>query len=83
MQYYVPGGGGYGDPLKRKAELVLRDVLDRKISLEAVADDYGVVIDRESMALDLEKTRDLRKEKVKERGLITWTYDRGSELGKE
>jgi len=79
----VPGGGGYGDPLKRKPELVLRDVLDRRVSLEAAAEDYGVVIDKELMIIDVDKTNELRQEKARIRGPITWTYDRGPELGKE
>jgi N-methylhydantoinase B len=79
----VPGGGGYGDPLKRKPELVLRDVLDGRVSLEAAFDDYGVVIDKQSMTLDLDKTKDLRNDMAKIRGPITWTYDRGPALGRE
>ncbi len=79
----TPGGGGYGDPLRRNLEFVLRDVLDRRVSLEAAADDYGVVIDRESLTLDLDKTSALREEKAKERGPVTWAYDRGRELGRE
>jgi len=83
LHILAPGGGGYGDPLKRKPELVLKDVLDRRISLEAAALDYGVVIDKESMALDLAKTSQLREEKARQRGPITWTYDRGPDGGKE
>lgn len=79
----VPGGGGYGDPLKRKPELVFRDVLDRRVSLTGAYDDYGVVIDKNSMTLDPEKTTELRKEKARARGPITWTYDRGPDLGRE
>jgi len=71
------GGGGYGDPLKRKPELVLRDVLDERVSLKAAADNYGVVIDEESMTINSEKTIELRKEKARLRGPITWTYDQG------
>ena len=37
------GGGGWGDPLEREAELVLRDVIDGKVSPEAARADYGVV----------------------------------------
>jgi N-methylhydantoinase B len=80
---FTPGGGGYGDPLERKPELVLRDVLDKKVSLEAAAEDYSVVIEKGSMKVDLEKTSELREEKARLRGPITWTYDRGPELGKE
>ncbi len=38
------GGGGWGDPLQRDPELVVRDVLWRKVSPEAALRDYGVVL---------------------------------------
>ncbi|MFQ5593306.1 MAG: hydantoinase B/oxoprolinase family protein [Anaerolineae bacterium] len=41
----LPGAGGYGDPTERDPALVLRDVRDGKVSLEAARRDYGVVID--------------------------------------
>ena len=37
-------GGGYGDPLERKPELVLEDVIDDYVSIERAEKDYGVVI---------------------------------------
>ena len=40
----TPGGGGYGDPLRRKPELVLRDVIDGLVSEESAQEDYGVAI---------------------------------------
>ncbi|MGI6853599.1 hydantoinase B/oxoprolinase family protein [Mesorhizobium sp. 1B3] len=40
----MPGGGGYGDPFKRDAGLVLDDVLDGFVTLQSARDDYGVVI---------------------------------------
>ncbi|WP_160330439.1 hydantoinase B/oxoprolinase family protein [Sphaerimonospora mesophila] len=40
---YTPGGGGYGDPLLRDPALVLADVLNRMVSVEAARDVYGVV----------------------------------------
>ncbi len=76
---FTPGGGGYGDPLKRSPESVLRDVLDRRVSIESAAEEYGVVIDRVSRNIDFKKTRQLRKEKAKARGPVTWTYDRGAD----
>ena len=39
------GGGGYGDPLERDAELVRRDVADGYVSAERAAGGYGVVLD--------------------------------------
>ncbi|MFB6359795.1 MAG: hydantoinase B/oxoprolinase family protein, partial [Halobacteriales archaeon] len=41
----TPGGGGYGDPLNRAPAAVLEDVRDGKVSVEAAATDYGVIID--------------------------------------
>ena len=38
------GGGGWGDPLARDPESVVRDVVWRKVSAEAALDDYGVVL---------------------------------------
>jgi N-methylhydantoinase B len=38
------GGGGWGDPLEREPELVLRDVVWRKVSPDAALADYGVVL---------------------------------------
>jgi len=40
-----PGGGGYGDPRERDPELVLADVVDGYVSIEAARDLYGVAID--------------------------------------
>jgi N-methylhydantoinase B len=38
------GGGGWGDPLDRPAEAVLRDVRWGKVSAAGARDDYGVVV---------------------------------------
>jgi N-methylhydantoinase B len=56
----TPGGGGYGNPLERNPELVLRDVLDGRVSLETAEEKYGVVIDTDTMQVDSENTRRLR-----------------------
>ena len=56
----TPGGGGWGDPLKRAPELVLRDVRDEVVSVEAAARDYGVVIGADGHSIDLKATVELR-----------------------
>jgi N-methylhydantoinase B len=38
------GGGGFGDPLLREANLVIEDIKDDYISIERAAKDYGVVV---------------------------------------
>lgn len=40
----TPGAGGYGDPRKRSPEKVLKDVREKKVSIEAAREQYGVVI---------------------------------------
>jgi N-methylhydantoinase B len=40
----LPGGGGFGDPLKRPAEQVASDVRDGLVSREAARREYGVVL---------------------------------------
>lgn len=40
----TPGGGGYGDPLERDVLAVLDDYRESRVSVEAAAAQYGVVI---------------------------------------
>src|SRR5579884_4501380 len=56
----MPGGGGYGDPYQREPERVLADVLDGYVTVEGAARDYGVVIDPETLTIDVERTTALR-----------------------
>lgn len=53
------GGGGWGDPLERDVESVLRDVLDDIVSLETARRVYGVAIGPQG--IDREETRRLRQ----------------------
>jgi len=59
---HAGGGGGYGDPFERRQEVVLEDVRDGILSIEAARDDYGVVVDPASLALDEKATRSLRQQ---------------------
>ena len=43
--YGSSGGGGFGDPLDREPELILDDVIDEWLTIEAAEEYYGVVID--------------------------------------
>ncbi|MEA2386961.1 MAG: N-methylhydantoinase, partial [Thermoleophilaceae bacterium] len=54
------GGGGYGDPLDRDPELVLRDILDGLVTVEPARDIYGVVVDPDAETVDADATRELR-----------------------
>ncbi len=42
-----PGGGGFGNPLNREPEAVLRDVIEGYVSAEHARSDYGVVLKRD------------------------------------
>lgn len=44
VQLNPPGGGGYGDPYQRPIAMVLHDVINGYVSLEAAEREYGVVI---------------------------------------
>jgi N-methylhydantoinase B len=80
LDIFTSGGGGYGDPLLREPQAVLRDVIDGKCSTEAAAERYGVIL--VDGALDQEETIAQRARLAAARGEITWTYDRGA-LGRE
>jgi N-methylhydantoinase B len=54
------GGGGYGSPLERPVEDVAADAKQGYISLAAAKDAYGVVLDPETFAADLQATERLR-----------------------
>jgi N-methylhydantoinase B len=55
------GGAGYGDPLERDPELVRLDVQDGLVSVAAAAADYGVVLDPETLDIDVEATHSIRE----------------------
>ncbi|MFB6352665.1 MAG: hydantoinase B/oxoprolinase family protein [Halobacteriales archaeon] len=66
----TPGGGGYGDPLERDPGAVLADVRDGKVSVEAAAEEYGVVVevgDADGAATVDEDATDLRRDAIRER----------------
>src|SRR5712691_6491994 len=59
ISFQQPGAGGYGDPAQRDPAVVLCDVLEGYVSLQAAQDRYGVVI-REG-TVDAEETARLRE----------------------
>jgi len=64
LQITVPNSAGYGDPHERDPELVRSDVLDDFTTLELAERDYGVVIDPQTMEVDLEATQQLRAKRT-------------------
>src|SRR5262245_45796921 len=58
------GGGGWGDPLERDPERVRQDVIDDLVSEDAARDQYGVVLDATTRAVQEEATA-LRRTELK------------------
>jgi len=54
------GGGGYGDSLDRDPELVASDVAEGCVSLKSAREDYGVVINSQTMKVDRDATEKLK-----------------------
>lgn len=54
------GGGGFGDPRLRAAELVARDVREGVVSIESAREHYGVALDPETLTVIEEETAALR-----------------------
>ena len=57
FRHVLAGGGGYGDPLERDPNAVLRDVRNEMLSPGKAAADYGVVIDTATWTVDAAATR--------------------------
>ncbi|MGQ9646554.1 MAG: hydantoinase B/oxoprolinase family protein [Thermodesulfobacteriota bacterium] len=60
----TPGGGGWGDPLTRDPQKVLRDVKEEFISPERAREFYGVIVEKKGYRryeLNIEKTDELRR----------------------
>jgi N-methylhydantoinase B len=62
FRHQLAGGGGHGDPNTRETAKVLHDVLEGMVSIEAAHLDYGVVIDPDTMTVDEESTKRVRRE---------------------
>jgi N-methylhydantoinase B len=65
----TPGGGGYGDPLERPPEMVLRDVSNGLVSVQAAEESYGVVIDPVELRVSGDATARMRRERLRQRNL--------------
>jgi N-methylhydantoinase B len=70
------GGGGWGDPLDRPVDEVLRDIAWRKVSVSGARDDYGVVVLDDGTA-DEAATEQLRQELRASRTGEEPFFDRG------
>jgi N-methylhydantoinase B len=72
------GGGGWGDPLERAVDDVLRDVRWGKVSVAGAREDYGVVVTDDGVPdADLAATADLRAQLRSRRTGREPFFDRG------
>ena len=62
FRHVLAGGGGWGDPLERDAQAVLRDVRNEYISAARARADYGVIVDTVAWRVDEAATKKLRAE---------------------
>jgi N-methylhydantoinase B len=62
LRHEVAGAGGWGDPLERDVEMVLRDVRNGFVSAAAARQDYGVVVLKTPWRIDAAATAAARAE---------------------
>src|ERR1700687_4823535 len=81
VRVVTTGGGGWGDPLQRELELVLRDVVEGRVSLASAETDYGAVFKDTGPAdqpvIDEAATRQRRAAKAKSQITPPPMIDRG------
>ena len=77
MRFVPPGsqviirtgaGGGWGDPFERDAERVLADVRSGLVSVNSAQEQYGVVINPQTMDIDWDRTAQCRSMQRAEQG---------------
>ena len=61
LHYVEPGTGGWGDPLRRSVEAVQKDVARGLTTIVSAKNDYGVIIDSDTGAVQAEETDALRR----------------------
>jgi N-methylhydantoinase B len=81
VRVVTTGGGGWGDPLQRELEFVLRDVVEGRVSLASAEADYGVLFAKESTLdrpkIDEAATKQRRADIEKTRTAPPLMIDRG------
>jgi N-methylhydantoinase B len=68
FRHVLAGGGGWGDPLERNSQAVLRDVRNEFLSAARAKADYGVILDTKTWRVDEAATSKLRAEIAAARG---------------
>ncbi|EME45976.1 hypothetical protein DOTSEDRAFT_86653 [Dothistroma septosporum NZE10] len=81
LEWQTWGGGGLGDPLTRPAETVALEVRRKLVTVEGAKRNYGVIVDPETLELDISKTEILRADVERsEAGREAPLYDRGGTM---
>ena len=69
------GGAGYGDPLEREPEAVIKDLRDGLVTHWAAQNIYHLSYDEDTLRLDPEKTKALREDVFARRRHLGKPYD--------
>ena len=70
IYHVISGSGGHGDPWTREPEMVLDDVKGEKVTVAGAQEQYGVVIDPQSLNIDWEQTKKLRQTRQEPERLV-------------
>jgi N-methylhydantoinase B len=81
LRVMTPGGGGWGDPLDREPEKVVRDVALGQVSMDSAKQDYGVVMDPHKLKV-LEKETTEQRERLRRSRPPLPMIDRGERFKK-
>ncbi|MDO5758039.1 MAG: hydantoinase B/oxoprolinase family protein [Rhodobacterales bacterium] len=65
FSYVLPGGGGWGSPLEREPDAVLRDVRNELVSKGQARDVYGVILTGSPLSVEYDATARQRKNLAK------------------
>jgi len=79
---YVSGGGGFGDPLDRKPEAVLKDTRRSWVSQDSAERVYGVLLNQEGTRVDHDATFERRIE-IRQARLREWKPPSGKTSSSE
>ena len=60
LRFETGGGGGWGNPFDREPERVQKDVSNGMVSLRGAEEDYGVVLNPDTLVINEEATKVLR-----------------------
>lgn len=63
IHHIMASGGGWGDPLERDPELVLRDVRNDVYTINYVRSEFGVVINPDTLEIDVKASEELRRDR--------------------